>query len=113
MSVSYNFFVKILVDDDKVILCEIDRFNDMTMSEKQRLIRKSFPRSVLGLMNLFGFKKRIKYRLEYSYRLLHKQFDSHIYQIADGNDWKKAPFMALWLHEKHKIPYLTVSAGDL
>lgn len=113
MSSPYDIFIKILIDDDKIILCKQERFWRMTIYEKQKLIRKSFPRSVLGPMNLFGFKRRIEYKLEPSYRIYRMGFDLYIYQFVNGNNWEEAPFMAFWLYEKHKIPYIAVSAGNL
>ncbi len=106
-------FIAVLIDDDKMILCQKESFDNMTEDNKQRLIRKAFLGTNLRKRNWIGRIRKIPYKIINRCQLYLRQFNHQMEQLEDENQWEKSPFMALWIHKKLGTQYLSVSAGNL
>ncbi len=76
-----------------MIMC---RKQDYDKKKIKKIIRKAFPELFPGIKKFLG---RVKFRVEYCYKMYSSKFDCQVAPLEKENDWDKNPFMALLVWE--------------
>lgn len=101
-------FSKVLIDDDRMIVCKKEDFDKLSEKERQLLISGAFPEleKKRRWFNQFGC---IGYKIEYCYKMYSSAFDSQVGRLERENDWEKYPYVALLLFVKDNKRYCKVT----